>query len=170
MREQSLILFFEPTSEYGWLSNWYLSDFVVDDIIFHSGEQWFMYSKANLFADEDTKSKILHYSLDRPSDNKKIKSLGREVKEFDEVFWRRYREDLVYKGLYAKFSQNEDLKQKLLATGDKMLVEASPYDKIWGIGLSRWDYAAQDMNQWKGLNLLGKVLMRVRSKLREEVS
>lgn len=170
MRDSNLVLFFSTDKENGWLSNWYLSDFVVDGITFHSGEQWFMYAKADLFKDEVIKQEILDCTLNTGGDNKKIKALGRKVRGFDDVFWERYREDLIFKGLYAKFSQDEDLRQRLLATGDKILVEASPYDKIWGIGLSRWDSAAQDMKQWKGLNLLGKVLMRVRSKLREEVS
>ena len=88
------------------------------------------------------------------------------MRNFDEQTWVLKREDLIYKGLYEKFKQNPELANKLLSTGDKLLVEASPYDRIWGIGLSSDEKNAWDTDKWLGTNVLGKVLMRVRSDLK----
>jgi hypothetical protein len=164
--KNNAVLFYSEKNSDGYLSNWYLCDFKVDNISFHSGEQWFMYSKAMLFGDTEIADIILQTPLKTSLDNKAIKELGRKVSRFTIDIWERHREELIYKGLYEKFRQNDDLKKKLLATGDKLLVEASPYDKIWGIGLSASTPEAWDTDNWKGLNILGKILMRVRENLR----
>lgn len=95
-----------------------------------------------------------------------MKSYGKKVQGFKEDKWVEVREDIVYKGCYAKFSQNEDLKFKLLSFDkDEVFVECSPFDKIWGIGLLASDSRSDDIASWKGLNLLGKCLSRVRKDL-----
>lgn len=167
LTKNNALLFFTPFGDDGYLSNWYLCDFKVDNIKFHSGEQWFMYAKALLFGDEEIGQMILDTPLYRSGDNKKIKALGRQVSNFDSDIWDKYKMDLIFKGLLEKFSQNQDLKNKLLSTGDKLLVEDSPYDKIWGIGLSSDVAKAWDTDSWLGENCLGKVLMDVRKTLQE---
>lgn len=102
------------------------------------------------------------------NDVAKIKALGREVKGFDDEVWTANREQIVYKGLKAKFSDNEELKDKLLRTGDAILAECAVNDRVWGIGLSMKDPNRFDMDKWRGLSLLGKLLMRVREELRSE--
>lgn len=96
---------------------------------------------------------------------KKIKDLGRKVKNYDEKIWVEHREKYVFRGNYEKFTQNLDIQEVLLNTGKTILVEASPYDKIWGIGLAANDPEAKDPSKWKGLNLLGKGLTRLRDEL-----
>ena len=95
----------------------------------------------------------------------KIKALGRAVQPYDDLVWNGLRQLIVYDGLLAKFAQNEELKEKLLATGDALLAECAVQDKIWGIGLSMKDDRRFDPRQWQGQNLLGFALMRVREKL-----
>jgi ribA/ribD-fused uncharacterized protein len=97
---------------------------------------------------------------------KNMKAFGRLVKNFDENLWNSVAQDIVYAGNYAKFSQNPKLLKALLDTGDRLLVEASPYDKIWGIGLSELDARKTSPENWKGLNLLGKILTKVRDDLK----
>lgn len=121
-------------------------------------EQYMMYHKAKLFLDEEVASKIM--STDDPHEQKK---LGRMVKNYNEDIWSRHRFQIVFEGNYLKFTQHKDLQERLLTTGNKILVEASPYDKIWGIGLGCDNHMINDEKNWKGLNLLGKVLMSVRS-------
>lgn len=128
--------------------------------VFSTAEQFMMNGKALLFGDMAIAEQIL-----KTNDPKKQKALGRQVKLFNEELWNDNRLDIVIKGNLLKFSQNEDLKAKLLATGDKILVEGSPYDKIWGVGLKYDDPKILNDANWKGLNLLGKALMAVRSKL-----
>lgn len=165
LNKNNALLFFTPYGDNGYLSNWFLSDFIVDDLEFHSGEQWFMYAKAVLFKDMEIANMILNAPMNRVGDNKAVKALGRQVRNFDSNVWDEKKEYLIYKGLLEKFRQNEDLKYKLLSTGDKLLAEASPYDKIWGIGLSGDEIVAWNTETWKGTNLLGKILMRVRDEL-----
>lgn len=160
---RNVICFHDPEEENGWFSNWYLSDFEYDGIKFSSLEQYMMYKKAEVFGDEKTAKKILN--TDDPG---KIKSLGREVKNYNDTVWNGVRQIIVYEGLYAKFSQNEELKEKLLATGSDILAEASGTDLIWGIGLSMTDEKRFDMSKWKGQNLMGFSLMEVRKRLNKE--
>ncbi|MDE6591718.1 MAG: NADAR family protein [Oscillospiraceae bacterium] len=158
---KKIICFHNPDEINGYLSNWYLSDFVFGGVKFTSGEQYMMYRKAMVFGDTDIAGEILE------TDNVgKIKALGRSVKNYDEKVWDGLRQVIVYKGLVQKFAQNEDLKKKLLDTGENILAECAVQDKIWGIGLSIKDERRLDMNEWQGRNLLGFALMCVRDELR----
>ncbi len=142
------------------LSQWHPSSFSVNGITFNCAEQFMMYSKAKLFCDDETAEQILQ--SEKPSVQKQ---LGRLVQGFDETEWLHHRERIVYEGNYHKFTQNPNLKDYLLETGDKTLVEASPVDTIWGIGMSEENPDAYNPEKWKGLNLLGKALMKVRESL-----
>jgi ribA/ribD-fused uncharacterized protein len=141
-------------------SQWHRCAFTVDDRAFNCAEQYMMYGKALLFDDADTAAKIL--AADHPREHK---ALGRKVARFDDAAWKRAREQIVMTGNRAKFTQNAGLRAQLLATAGTTLVEASPYDRIWGIGLAATDARAQDPTQWKGQNLLGKILTALRDEL-----
>lgn len=141
-------------------SQWYPSRFIIDGIGYENAEQYMMASKARLFNDQEALQKILVSTSPR-----EMKSIGRTIKNFDQDIWLQMRERIVFDANMAKFSQNEELKKKLLDTKDKILVEASPVDFIWGIGLHETNPDAQDPRKWKGLNLLGFTLMRVRDSL-----
>ena len=155
-----IICFHNPDEENAYLSNWYTSDFSVNGINFSSMEQYMMYQKALRFGDTKIADKIL-----ATDDVAKIKKLGREVQGYDDSVWNGVRQIIVYEGLTAKFSQNEDLKAKLLETKDVILAECAVRDKIWGIGLSMTDEKRFDKDKWKGQNLLGYALMLVREHL-----
>ena len=116
-----------------------------------------MWSKAMLFGDEQTASQIL--AAGNPGE---AKTLGRQVKRFDNKVWERERFGIVVTGSVAKFSQHQDLQIFLLGTGKRVLVEASPVDQIWGIGLAANDPKATDPSRWRGENLLGFALMQAR--------
>lgn len=154
-------LFFWGNEDY--MSNWHKASFEIDGISFNCSEQYMMYAKAITFNDFDTANKIL-----RTSSQSAQKKLGREVKNYDDSTWTKVRMDVVYKACLAKFEQNPALKEQLLNTNDLHLVEASPYDKIWGIGLDENAPEATNSTLWRGLNLLGEVLMKVRSDLKEQ--
>lgn len=143
----------------GPLSQWYQSNFVENGILFKCCEQYMMYYKAILFEDLQIAKKILEAK--KPSEQK---SLGRLVKNFNEEKWNQYKEHVVYRGNYLKFTQNEELKQMLKATGTFILVEANKHDRIWGIGMYNDDSNILKEELW-GQNLLGKALMRVREQL-----
>ena len=143
--------------ENAYLSNWYPSPFTVEKKNFSSMEQFMMYRKAICFGDEAVSKNIL--STD---DASQIKALGRQVKNYDEHIWNGIRQIVVYKGLLAKFSQNEDLKDRLKSTGEAILAECAVKDLIWGVGLSMKDPDRLDKTKWKGQNLLGYTLMMVR--------
>jgi ribA/ribD-fused uncharacterized protein len=143
-----------------WFSNWYPSRFRLNGKEFGCVEQYMMWQKARLMGDAATACKIL--ATTAPSS---MKALGRQVKNFDEQLWARERENVVYAACLAKFQQDEVLGRKLRATQGATIVEAAPYDCIWGIGLARNDARALDEKRWLGLNLLGKALMRVRIQL-----
>ena len=155
-----IICFHNPDEENAYLSNWYPSDFTVNGISFSSMEQYMMYQKALRFGDTKIADKIL-----ATDDVAKIKKLGREVQGYDDSVWNGVRQIIVYEGLTAKFSQNEDLKAKLLETKDVILAECAVRDKIWGICLSMTDEKRFDKDKWKGQNLLGYALMLVREHL-----
>ena len=120
-----------------------------------------MAKKAALFCDAEHRAEILSVR-----DPKRIKALGREVRGFEEAVWQRFRYAIVLNGSWLKFSQNRELRDFLLSTGDKILVEASPYDRVWGIGLTEHEEAAENPLKWKGENLLGFALTEVREELR----
>jgi len=156
----NVVCFHNPDEENGYLSNWYLSSFSVDGITFSSMEQFMMYKKAICFGDDAIALKILN-----TDDVVRIKELGRQVSSYDDHHWNGVRQITVYEGLYAKFSQNEDLKKLLKATGNNLLAECAVKDRIWGIGLSMKDPARFERAKWNGQNLLGYALMMVRDKL-----
>ncbi|MGM9802730.1 MAG: NADAR family protein [Muribaculaceae bacterium] len=145
------------------LSQWYDCRFEVDGVIFHTTEQYMMAEKARLFGDEATFSEIM--SASTPSE---YKQLGRKVSGFVAELWDAKKYDIVVKGNKAKFSQNHAMKEFLLSTGDAILAEASPFDKIWGIGLDKEHAETGGMELWQGENLLGCALMEVRDWLKEE--
>ena len=157
---QNIICFNNPDEINGYLSNWFLSDFKKDDVLFSSMEQYMMYQKAKLFQDNVVASKILN-----TSDAGKIKALGRSVKNYNDIIWNGVRQIIVYEGLLEKFRQNEELKKKLIETENAVLAECAVQDKIWGIGLSMKNENRFDMTQWKGQNLLGFSIMMVRKAL-----
>jgi len=142
-------------------SQWYYSPFTVDSVLYKTAEHWMMSQKALLFGDAANLKKIL--SSETPAD---AKSIGRQVRNFNEKLWISKRTDIVLQGTMHKFSQHSDLKQYLINTHDKILVEASPYDKIWGIGMAADNDNIENPNYWKGLNLLGFALMEVRDYLK----
>jgi ribA/ribD-fused uncharacterized protein len=144
-------------------SQWYPCLFEVSGQAFHCAEQYMMHGKALLFGDAEVAAEIL--SADHPRQHK---ALGRKVRNFDGAKWERERMTIVKDGNRAKFTQNAELLETLLATNGTTLVEASPYDKIWGIGLAATDPRANDPAQWKGKNLLGIVLTELRDELLRE--
>ena len=156
-----IICFHNPNEENGYLSNWYMSPFAADGIRFSSMEQFMMYRKAVAFGDRDRAAQILD-----TEDVGRIKELGRLVSGYNDNYWNGIRQIVVYEGLYAKFSQNEELKRLIRATGKAVLAECAVKDRIWGIGLSMDDPDRLDRRKWKGQNLLGYALMMVREKLR----
>ena len=142
-------------------SQWWLSSFEVDKVIYKTAEHWMMVKKAELFNDNEILEKII--KANSPAEAKK---LGREVKNYDDKLWLANRYEIVKQGNYHKFSQNTDLKTFLLNTKDRVLVEASPVDPIWGIGMASDHKDVMNPEKWKGLNLLGFALMEVRDELR----
>ena len=151
---EKFTFFWETRSPF---SQWHPSDFVVEGITFNCAEQYMMYQKAKLFDDEQIAEQVL--LTKKPRDQK---ALGRRVRNFDTDTWQKHCKKIVYDANQAKFTQNESLKEALLATAGTELVEASPYDKIWGIGLTADDPAAQNRDTWQGTNWLGEVLTQVR--------
>lgn len=129
--------------------------------LFATTEQAFMWEKAVFFNDRESANKII-----KEENPAKAKKLGREVKNFDDSLWSKVCYDFMYKVNYEKYSQNTRLKNILLNTSDKMIIEANPKDTRWGIGLSAEDDRVLDESQWQGENLLGKVLMQVRDELK----
>ncbi len=143
------------------LSQWWLADFVVGGITYRSTEHWMMAEKARLFKDEATLGRIL--AAKSPAEAKK---LGREIQGFAPEIWEAHKVEIVTAGNLHKFGQNQELAKFLLATSDRVLVEASPVDTIWGIGLAADSADATSPAQWQGPNLLGFALMEVRDQLR----
>jgi ribA/ribD-fused uncharacterized protein len=154
---QTFTFFFTEASPF---SQWFRCRFEADGRVFSCMEQYMMLGKARLFGDAATAEKIM--AADHPRQHK---ALGRKVTPFDDKVWKREREHIVLTGNRAKFTQNDDLRALLLATAGTTLVEASPYDRIWGIGLGANDPRAQDPSQWRGQNLLGYILTRLRDEL-----
>ena len=143
------------------LSQWFPRAFVVDGVRYASAEHYMMGAKARLFADEAAFARVLEAKT--PAEAKQI---GREVQSYDEHAWRKARFPAVVEGNIAKFGQHPDLRDFLLATNDAVLVEASPRDRIWGIGMGASNPDARDPRKWRGENLLGFALMEARERLR----
>jgi len=142
------------------LSQWYPSPFVVNNITYTTAEHWMMTEKARLFNDSEIEAQIINSTV--PG---QVKELGRKIKGFDEEVWMNSRFDIVVAGNLHKFLQNEALKEYLLNTHERLLVEASPVDNIWGIGLSKESKDIENPNTWRGTNLLGFALMEVRDNI-----
>ena len=146
----------------GFCSQWLHSPFVDSDslLCFNTAEQWMMYKKAKFFNDNATASRI------KEAEHPKLqKQLGRSVKNFNDKQWDRVKENVVLRGNIMKFTQNPELRQLLLNTKDKTIVEASPTDVVWGIGLGLDSPYLLDERKWRGENLLGNILMEVRGVL-----
>ena len=156
-----MICFHNPEEQNGYLSNWYLSKFTVDGVTFSSTEQYMMYKKALLFQDQESAEKIL-----RTDNVSEIKTLGRNVQNFDEKIWIKWREAIVYRGVIEKFLQHPELAEKLEKTGDEIIAECAVKDRIWGIGLSMKDENRYCIDKWRGQNLLGEILMQVRKEIK----
>lgn len=137
-------------------SQWYPCEFEMDGQTYNCAEQYMMAEKARVFGDEEVRQQIL-----AESDQQTIKKLGRLVKNYDDAKWAAVRYDVVVKGNLHKFAQNIDLWHFLHDTGGRILVEASPYDRIWGIGMDEHNPDAIHPEEWKGSNLLGFALMEV---------
>lgn len=146
-----------------WPSNWTWSPFTLDGKTYNCVEQYMMAEKARLFKDERALKRIMG-----TTDPAVQKRAGREVQGFDERRWSSACFDIVLRGSLCKYRQNPALCEKLLATNDLTMVEASPKDKIWGIGLGANHPDATKPGKWLGKNLLGKVLDQTRKILREE--
>ncbi len=142
------------------LSNWFHAGFTLDGIEYPTTEHYMMAEKAQLFGDEAYREQIL-----RAESPMEAKRLGRKVSGFDEKTWKKRRFEIVVAGNEAKFRQSEELGAFLAFTGSKVLVEASPRDRIWGIGMGRNNEKAENPLLWRGLNLLGFALMEVRERL-----
>ena len=160
-----IICFHNPNEENGYLSNWYMSPFTADGIRFSSMEQFMTYSNADLFGDRTRAAQIFATEVAG-----RIKELGRLVSGYDDNYWNGIRQIVVYEGLYAKFSQNEELKRLLRATGKAVLAECAVKDRIWGIGMGKSNPDAADPAKWRGTNLLGFALTEVRDILLEKES
>ncbi|MEM6581626.1 MAG: NADAR family protein [Pseudomonadota bacterium] len=141
-------------------SQWYDSPFEAEGNRFLTAEHYMMYRKAILFSDAEAASRLL-----KASNPGEAKSIGREVRTFDQATWEASRYRIVVEGNLQKFRCHADLGEFLINTGSRVLVEASPTDRIWGIGLSEDQPEAQNPNLWRGLNLLGFALMEVRHEL-----
>ena len=159
-----MIGFWKVHQPYGQFSNWWPCEITYDNRTFCSSEQVFMYMKAKLFKDDIVAEKIL-----QTTNQKTIKALGREVKNFDQLIWDNFKYSLMYNANELKFSQNPDLKMLLLSTGNEQICEASPLDRIWGIGLSTATLDYRDPTKWRGQNVLGQVLINLREAYKERV-
>jgi hypothetical protein len=146
------------------ISQWSPDKFKENDIEFNCCEQYMMYKKAILFRDYEMANKILNSS--KPGE---IKDLGRKIKDFDQDIWNLEKENIVYTGNYLRFSQNPKSWELLKATYPYHLVETSPYDTVWGIGMDEKDEGIDNPDNWKGENLLGKILTRVRNDLMKDL-
>lgn len=161
---QQYVSFWKEDKIYGEFSQWYPSEFTDNDgITYKNAEQYMMYQKNMLFNGYNEKLGELILQANTPAE---IKKLGRQVPNFDEEIWKMHREAIVYDGNYFKFSQNPRLKQLMLSKANMKFVEASPYDRIWGIGYTTTE-APKHYQTW-GLNLLGKALNKVQAKLLAE--
>lgn len=143
------------------LSQWYPAPFSVNEVVYKSAGHWMMARKALLFNDRETFRKILE--ADRPDE---VRSLSRAIADFDDAHWNECKYDIVREGNFHKFNQNRKLRDYLLSTGNAVLAEANPFDKVWGIGISQEAKNVKDPYAWEGINLLGFALMEIREYLR----
>lgn len=144
----------------GTFSQWHKSKFRIDGVNFVTAEQYMMYKKAKLFGDDAVANEIMKTANPRTQ-----KELGRKVRGFDKDKWESVCREYVYQGNYAKFTQNPEFLKELLNYGDRKFIEASPKDKIWGIGLHFSDDRILDPKNWQGTNWLGEAITRVRDEV-----
>lgn len=144
------------------MSQWWPVNFEEDGIVYKTAEHYMMVGKAKVFRDHEMIVKII--ACETP---KEAKAFGRKVANFDAKIWDQHKYRIVVQANVLKFSQNPDLKEFLLSTGNKVIVEASPRDLIWGIGLGEHNPKSQDPHTWRGRNLLGFALMEARDELRK---
>ena len=145
----------------GWPSQWHPARFAVDGVQYNCCEQYMMADKARVFGDDEALAAVLATRNPR-----KHKAIGRTVRGFDAETWGAVSRGVVYMGNLARFGQDDSARALLLATGDKTIVEASPTDRIWGIGVAQDDPRVLDPRQWRGTNWLGIALMQARQTLR----
>lgn len=157
------VFFHKPEEPYGYLSNWFMSDFVIDGIKFTSNEQYIMYQKCLICGDTASANAVL-----ATNDVAEVKDIGKKAKGYNDTVWSGMRQLIAFKGLYAKFTQDDTLKKKLLDTGDAYLVECAISDRIWACGISLYDDSRCDISKWQGQNILGFALMNVREKIKGE--
>ena len=162
-REVEAYFFHRPEEPNGYLSNWYLSSFDLDNMHFSSVEQYIMYRKCMLFGDETSAKAVL-----ATEDVATQQATGRNASGYINAVWAGARQMVVYRALMAKFTQNDDLRQQLLDTGDAYLVECAGSDQVWACGIRLDDEKRFDASNWKGSNILGFALMEVREQLRGE--
>jgi ribA/ribD-fused uncharacterized protein len=143
------------------LSQWFAASFTVDGTTYATAEHWMMAQKALLFSDDDIFKQIIN-----STDPKDVKALGRKIKGFDNDIWDKNKYEIVKQGNIYKFSQNQALAYYLLQTGDAIIVEASPVDPIWGIGMAQNHSDIDNVLAWRGENLLGFALMETRDFLK----
>lgn len=143
------------------LSQWWMADFLSEADTYCCMEQFMMAKKAELFGDEE-----IHRQILQCKNPKEIKALGRKVKNFDEKVWEEAKYPIVLNGNYFKFTQNPGLKDFLLSTGESVIVEASPFDAVWGVKMGQKDDNILNPMKWRGKNLLGFALMEVRDEIR----
>lgn len=153
-----VVYFFSPTAEHGWMSNWSAHPVRMNEREFRTAEHAFAHAKAELMGDAETARLVT-----RAASCAAAKALGRRVAPWDEALWVREREGVMLRVLRAKLRSNPDLEAMLRATGDRAIAEASPHDRIWGIGLRREN--AERGEKWRGKNLLGKAWERAREEL-----
>ena len=160
------VFFWKKDAKWGVFCQWKNSVFLDEDTKYHNCEQFMMAEKAMLFMDKFPRDnqKVLEKIM-KSTSPKAIKALGRQIRGFKEKIWKKHRYEIVVRGNLLKFSQNKDVLEKLLSTGEKNLIEASPMDRIWGIGYEERNALAH-MDNW-GSNLLGLALMDVRKQLRK---
>lgn len=154
------LFFWSDQGPTGCLSQWHASPFTVDGVRYATAEHYMMAEKARLFGDERAAAAIV--AAPHPG---RAKDLGRRVTGFDEPTWREHRLGIVVRGNLARFTEHDDLRAYLLGTRNRILVEASPLDRVWGIGLAADDPRAERPDAWRGRNLLGQALMTVRDAL-----
>jgi ribA/ribD-fused uncharacterized protein len=162
-KESNIVFFFSKEPENKEFSSFYDTVFKLDDVEYKSAEHAFQAIKAKTFGDEEHFKKIL-----KAKSAQSAKSFGKKVEKFEESVWNEKKEDVMRKILRAKFSQNAEIRKKLLDTGDKILAEANPRDTFWGIGTSASTAIAKNPSKWKGQNKLGKLLMELRDELKAE--
>ena len=158
--EEFLFFWNGPFSQWSMDGAGPIEQFYCDGIPYNCAEQWMMARKAQLFGDVEVFQKIMD-----SVDPREQKALGRQVKNFDEETWNHYAKQIVFEGSVLKFTQHHKYKAALMATEGFTLVEASPYDKIWGIGLGEDDPRALKRETWEGKNWLGEILTEVRDRI-----